>query len=91
MSLLLEGYTFPLLNLATFSSFHDSTVIFSLGEVSLSSQAKCGTSASWAPASHSLMFPATCRLNNHNYIDHNSNQDVLSPDHELRQYSKHLS
>ena len=40
MSLLLEGYTFPLLDLATFSSFHDSTVTFFLGEVSLSSQAK---------------------------------------------------
>ena len=55
------------------------------------SQAKWGTSASQAPASHSLMFPATCLFNSNNYIDHNSNQDVLSPYHELRQYSKHLS
>jgi hypothetical protein len=29
-------------------------------------------------------------FNNNNYIDHNSNQDALSPYHVLRQYSKHF-
>ena len=57
VSLSPEGYTFPLLRLATSPSLHDSTVTFSLGEVSLSYQAKWGTPASRAPASHSLMFP----------------------------------
>ena len=40
VSLSPEGYTFPLLSLATSPSLHDSTVTFSLGEVSLSYQAK---------------------------------------------------
>lgn len=45
------------------------------------------------PPTHTLLDvpTATCLFNNNNYIDHNSNQDVLSPYHVLRQYSKHFS
>lgn len=82
------GCTFPLLNLAIFSSFQDSNIAFSLWSFLWASRHN-EPSPIYPPI---LDVPiATCVFNNNNYIDHNSNQDELSPYHVLRQYSKHFS